>query len=102
MMKTVIVGPDGLNHLEGFAAGMEAQAHEASREMTKLVKDDEDLLTAHADRMRTVSARMVLFKGYIAALRINPESTALRLEALATWAYLRASFEAMRYDIRDR
>ena len=90
-----------VEELDAFANGAEQTAHEKSREMQKLIKDDANWLTSHAACMRTTSAKIVLLRdGLVPALKIDKDNPRLRLEAVAAMGYIRADFEAMECGFR--
>ena len=88
--------------LDAYASAAHAQLKDASREMQAFIKskfnNDEDLLTKHADRMRTAGANIILLKdGLVPALKVDPTNPKFRILALQIFGYLRAEIEATKH-----
>ena len=93
-MTKLIQGSDGLRLLENYANKALAIARAHDKELTQKYLDDEDALTNHAWRMGSMGRKIVEMKEQVAKLK-RTDTPALRLETLATMAYLEAQFKAM-------
>ena len=96
-------GTKGLNAIETFANGIEGPLREASRTYSDFLQKKfsnnarakELALTSHADHARSIASSMIKLKGFVAALKVNPNNQADRIEAIRLMGYLRAQRLAM-------
>lgn len=89
----------GIEQLETYANHAKQLLNDASREMQDFIKEkfenDTDLLTKHADRMRTAGANVLLLRdGLVPALKVDKDNPKFRALALQTFGYIRAEVEA--------
>ncbi len=89
----------GISKLAVYADNAEQLLKDASREMQDFIKEkfenDETLLTAHAARMRSAGANILLLKqGVVPALKIDHDNPKFRAIGLQIFGYIRAEIEA--------